>query len=192
MKAKGGKNYQMRQGGVYTTGDISRMLKAAPRTVSKWIDAGELEGYRLPMSSSRRVTRESLLRFLAANKMPLPQELVDLHMLAITYGHPFVKSLSRRLEGELVVREVNSAWSAGVEFEKNTPAVVLFDLTVGRSACLDIASRLTCRSDRPLMFAMTDDDTEALPNHFDATWHHSHDTLEAATQILEFIKEAVK
>ena len=40
------------------------------------IDNGLLEGYRLPGDNGeRRVTRESLLKFLGENNMPIPEQL---------------------------------------------------------------------------------------------------------------------
>lgn len=60
---------------VFTTGNIATMLHVAPRTVSKWIDSGLLQGYRLPGSQDRRVTDEKLKEFLMAHGMPMPEGL---------------------------------------------------------------------------------------------------------------------
>lgn len=49
---------------VLTTGDVARICQVAPRTASKWIDSGDLEGYRLPGSKDRRTTRAQFVRFL--------------------------------------------------------------------------------------------------------------------------------
>lgn len=52
----------------YTTGDLSKLLNFAPRTISKLIDAGELRGYRFGVAGSdRRVNHTSLAEFLARN-----------------------------------------------------------------------------------------------------------------------------
>ena len=56
---------------VFTTGDIARICRVSPKTVFKWIVSGLLDGYRLPGSKDWRVTRDSLLRFLEENGMPL-------------------------------------------------------------------------------------------------------------------------
>jgi two-component system, OmpR family, response regulator RpaA len=63
----------MRQ--VFTTGQVAKMLMVAPRTVSKWFDAGRLRGYRIPGSQDRRIPREALLKFLGDNGLPVPAEL---------------------------------------------------------------------------------------------------------------------
>ena len=49
---------------VFTTGQVAKICKVAPRTVSKWFDSGRLRGYRIPGSQDRRIPREHLLRFL--------------------------------------------------------------------------------------------------------------------------------
>ena len=35
---------------VFTTGQVAKICKVAPRTVSKWFDSGRLKGYRIPGS----------------------------------------------------------------------------------------------------------------------------------------------
>ncbi len=49
---------------VFTTGQVAKICKVAPRTVSKWFDSGRLKGYRIPGSQDRRIPREHLIRFL--------------------------------------------------------------------------------------------------------------------------------
>jgi len=56
---------------VFTTGDIARICRVAPRTALNWLYSGLLGGYRLPLSRDWRVTRESLVRFLEENGMPI-------------------------------------------------------------------------------------------------------------------------
>ena len=56
---------------VFTTGQVAKICKVAPRTVSKWFDSGRLRGYRIPGSQDRRIPREQLIRFLKEHGMPL-------------------------------------------------------------------------------------------------------------------------
>ena len=56
---------------VFRTGEIAMICRVAPRTVFKWLNSGLLEGYRLPRSRDWRVTRESLVRFLEENGIPI-------------------------------------------------------------------------------------------------------------------------
>src|SRR5256712_12415513 len=58
---------------VFTTGQVAKICKVAPRTVSKWFDSGRLRGYRIPGSQDRRIPRENLVRFLKEHGMPLAE-----------------------------------------------------------------------------------------------------------------------
>jgi two-component system response regulator RpaA len=63
----------MRRKIAYTTGDVARICNCAPRTVSKWFDAGILKGYRLPRSQDRRVPHDNLLEFMQNHGIPVPK-----------------------------------------------------------------------------------------------------------------------
>jgi excisionase family DNA binding protein len=56
---------------VLTTGEVAKICRVAPRTVSKWFDSGQLRGYRIPGSKDRRIPVEHLRRFMHAHGMPL-------------------------------------------------------------------------------------------------------------------------
>ena len=50
--------------GVYTTGQVAKICKVSPATVSKWFDSGCLKGFRVPGSRDRRIPREHLIAFM--------------------------------------------------------------------------------------------------------------------------------
>jgi two-component system response regulator RpaA len=56
---------------VFTTGEVAKMCKVAPRTVSKWVDSGRLRGYRIPGSPDPLVPRNDLSEFLKQHGMSL-------------------------------------------------------------------------------------------------------------------------
>jgi excisionase family DNA binding protein len=56
---------------VFTTGQVARICKVSPRTVTVWFDSGKLRGYRIPGSQNRRIPRDMLIRFLKEHGMPL-------------------------------------------------------------------------------------------------------------------------
>ena len=69
---------------VFTTGQVAKICKVAPRTVSKWFDSGRLKGYRIPGSQDRRIPREQLIRFLKDHNMPLGDlEEEELHKVLL-------------------------------------------------------------------------------------------------------------
>jgi excisionase family DNA binding protein len=55
----------------FTSGQVARLCRVAPRTVSKWFDSGRLQGVRIRTSGQRRVPRATLIQFLQENNMPL-------------------------------------------------------------------------------------------------------------------------
>lgn len=56
---------------IFTTGEVAKICKVAPRVVSKWFDSGRLRGYRIPGSQDRRIPKEYLIRFMKEYGMPL-------------------------------------------------------------------------------------------------------------------------
>ena len=56
---------------VFTTGTMSKITGVSPRTVATWIDDGHLQGYTIPGSKDRRVSRSALVDFMSANDIPL-------------------------------------------------------------------------------------------------------------------------
>lgn len=54
-----------------TTGDVDDICGMSTRTVHKWIDGGLLEGWTIPGSQHRGVSRTALVAFMKANGMPL-------------------------------------------------------------------------------------------------------------------------
>ena len=44
---------------VLTTGEVAKICNVAARTVSKWFDSGQIEGYRIPGSKDRRISEDS-------------------------------------------------------------------------------------------------------------------------------------
>lgn len=58
---------------VFTTGQVAKLCRVAPRTVSKWFDSGRLLGYRIPGSADRRITREALVKFMQQHSIPLAE-----------------------------------------------------------------------------------------------------------------------
>ena len=59
---------------IYTTGDVAKFTGVNFRTVIRWIERGELEGYKLPGRGDHRVRHSDLLAFMLKNAIPLPEQ----------------------------------------------------------------------------------------------------------------------
>ncbi len=153
---------------VFTTGQVAKICKVAPRTVSKWFDSGRLRGYRIPGSQDRRIPREHLIRFLKEHGMPLGElEEEGWHkILIIGAENLFIERIREMLpEDEDYKYEVaNSGFEAGIQAESFHPDTIIVDLAMGRSECLQIASNLrrNAQYEATLILALASED-EANP-----------------------------
>ena len=56
---------------LFTTGEAANICQVSQQTIIRCFDAGRLEGFRVPGSRFRRIPRESLIKFMKANSIPL-------------------------------------------------------------------------------------------------------------------------
>lgn len=69
-----------------TTGQLAALFNVSLRTVTKWIDGGQLKGFRLPGTNDRRVGKQAVVEFAAATGIPLPDPLRPKDV--VTFGSP--------------------------------------------------------------------------------------------------------
>ena len=131
---------------VFTTGQVAKICKVAPRTVSKWFDSGRLRGYRIPGSQDRRIPRESLIRFLKEHGMPLG-ELEDETMakvLIVAQDQVLIENVRRELpeQRSFKVETAASGFEAGIQAESFHPDCIIVDFSIGRTEALQICQNL--------------------------------------------------
>src|SRR5207344_2407268 len=131
---------------VFTTGQVAKICKVAPRTVSKWFDSGRLRGYRIPGSQDRRIPREHLIKFLKEHGMPLGElEEEGLHKILIIGAEKlFIDRVKELLpEDEDYKYEIaQSGFEAGIMAESFHPDTIIMDLALGRHEAIQITSNL--------------------------------------------------
>ncbi len=116
---------------VLTTGEVAKICNVAPRTVSKWFDAGQLKGYRIPGSKDRRIPVSSLLRFMKAHGIPMDGlGTGQIRVLVVDDETDVVNTLGKLLaeQTNYEVRTASDGFRAGVESAKFKPHVMLLDL----------------------------------------------------------------
>jgi two-component system, OmpR family, response regulator RpaA len=131
---------------VFTTGQVAKICKVAPRTVSKWFDSGRLRGYRIPGSQDRRIPREALIRFLKEYGMPLGElEEEGWHKVLIIGAEQLFVDRVRELlpeDDDYKYELANSGFEAGTAAQSFHPDTIIVDLAMGRSEALQIAQNL--------------------------------------------------
>jgi len=116
---------------VLTTGEVARICNVAARTVSKWFDSGQLEGYRIPGSKDRRIPVDTLITFMRQHGIPFDGLMSGNTRVLIVDGDDEVCATLERILGEQTDYEIRTAcspFSAGVECERFRPHVMLMDL----------------------------------------------------------------
>jgi excisionase family DNA binding protein len=157
---------------VLTTGEVARICKVAPRTVTKWFDSGQLRGYRIPGSKDRRIPVNQLIRFMRQNNMPLDGMLhfTKTRILIVDDEGEIVEMLRDLLSQQPTydVQVARNGFEAGLSAEKLKPHVILLDINLGDINGRDVCKAIRMNSDLQMtkVLAMsgqlTDDEGKAL------------------------------
>ena len=131
---------------LYTTGEAAEICNVSQQTIIRCFDAGRLEGFRIPGSKFRRIPRESLIKFMKENDIPLKAletgkkkvlivdddaEIVDL----------IVDVLTR--DGRFEVKSASSGYDAGIVTEQFHPDVIILDYMLP-----DVNGNIVCQTIR--------------------------------------------
>jgi excisionase family DNA binding protein len=150
---------------VFTTGQVAKICKVAPRTVSKWFDSGRLKGYRIPGSQDRRIPREYLIKFLKEHGMPLG-DLEDEAMakvLIVAQDQVLIENLKRELPVERSFRTSTAAsgFEAGIQAESFHPDCIIVDFSIGQLEALQICQNLRRNAEfgETILIALLPDDS---------------------------------
>jgi excisionase family DNA binding protein len=176
---------------IFTTGQVAKICKVAPRTVSKWFDSGRLHGYRIPGSQDRRIPRQHLIRFLKEHGMPLG-ELEDeaLGKILLVGADTHVRSnLNELMSAEdYKIENAASGFEAGIQAESLHPDCVVVDFAMGRNEAVMIAQNLKRNSeyaDTVLIGLLSDEDNASGFDRtlFNETFRKPFDTALLAERV---------
>ena len=116
---------------VLTTGEVATICNVAPRTVSKWFDAGSLRGYRIPGSKDRRIPMTNLVKFMQEHGMPLGAlQQGGKRVLIVDDKSDTLDVLKKVLveQARYEVQLAHSGFEAGAACGSFTPHVMLLNL----------------------------------------------------------------
>ena len=119
---------------VYTAGDISRICRASRKSVNRWLNNGDLKGYRPTKNSDWRITRKELINFMMNNDIPLDFLKEDkIRILVVDDDTDLTHLFERKFQdAEKYSLEVaNSGFSAGVKLEQFKPDLIILDIYLG-------------------------------------------------------------
>ncbi len=124
----------------YTTGDVARVCQVTRRTVIQWIDSGKLQGYRIPGSKHRRVSRSSLRQFLRAHRIPDYASVVRHRILIVDDDLDLQELLKDALRDRYDVETASTALEAASRLPLFQPDLILLDIRLP-----DVSGLQVCR-----------------------------------------------
>lgn len=135
----------------YTTGDIAQMCDVNQRTVIRWIDRGELQGFKLPGRGNNRVTEESLVSFLQQHDFPLPEGLILFSakpVLIVDDDSAITKAIQRVLRGAGYKTVIAlDGFEAGSELVRNKPLLMTLDLKMPGMDGFEVIKQIRNKAD---------------------------------------------
>jgi len=179
---------------VLTTGEVASILKVAARTVSKWIDSGRLEGYRIPGSRDRRVRREALDAFIASHGLNALAETAPsagTRVLVVDADTATAELLAGAIRSETghAVDAARTAFEAGVALARAAHAGVVVDAAIGMAEVTGLTAwiRATAPGTRLVITgqAFTPQDESTLRRAGATTILRKPFTLRTVLQVLE-------
>lgn len=126
---------------ILTTGEVSRLIGLSPRTVSKFIDQGALNGFRIPGSNDRRIPLKDLVEFLRKNNMDsVLDRVLRIKGILVLGPQSLVDELKKlRCNASMV----KSEFALGKELSMGfPPAVVIDSAEVGPTRACEIAKEV--------------------------------------------------
>lgn len=113
----------------FTTGEVAELCHVTIPTVIKWIESGELEGFKIPGSKNRRITRDSLLKFMHKYEIPTTDLEKNKPRILVVDDEQAVLELMKTLlqPDKFELRLVSRGFEAGLAKEFK-PDLVFLDI----------------------------------------------------------------
>jgi two-component system, OmpR family, response regulator len=115
---------------LFTTGEAAEICRVSQQTIIRCFDSGRLEGFRVPGSRFRRIPRESLVKFMKDNAIPLDgMETGKKKVLVVDDDAEIVDLLVEVLtrDGRFDVKTATSGYEAGIQTQRFRPDCILLD-----------------------------------------------------------------
>jgi excisionase family DNA binding protein len=129
---------------LFTTGEAAEICRVSQQTIIRCFDAGRLEGFRVPGSRFRRIPRQSLVKFMKDNKIPLDAiESGKRKVLIVDDDAEIVELLTDVLDkdGRFELKTASSGYEAGMATERFQPELILLDYMLP-----DVNGNIVCQT----------------------------------------------
>jgi len=129
---------------LFTTGEAAEVCSLSQQTIIRCFDAGRLDGFKIPGSKFRRIPRESLIKFMKENSIPLGNiDTGKRKVLVVDDDAEIVELIVDVLtrDGRFEVKSASSGYDAGILTEQFRPELMLLDYMLP-----DINGNVVCQA----------------------------------------------
>ena len=131
---------------LFTTGEAADICRISQQTIIRCFDAGRLEGFRVPGSRFRRIPRQSLIKFMKENKIPLDSiESGKRKILIVDDDAEIIELIVDVLnqDGRFETHTASSGYEAGIATQQFRPELILLDYMLP-----DVNGNVVCQTIR--------------------------------------------
>jgi excisionase family DNA binding protein len=131
---------------LFTTGEAAEVCRVSQQTIIRCFDSGRLEGFRVPGSKFRRIPRQSLIKFMKDNNIPLDTlESGKRKVLIVDDDAEIVELIADVLtrDGRFETKTASCGYEAGIATEKFRPELILLDYMLP-----DVNGNIVCQTIR--------------------------------------------
>jgi excisionase family DNA binding protein len=129
---------------LYTTGEAAQVCSVSQQTIIRCFDSGRLDGFRIPGSRFRRIPRESLIKFMKDNDIPLDRFASGKKKILIVDDDPEIVELMVDVlirDGRFDVKTASSGYDAGLITQQFCPDLIILDYMLG-----DVNGNVVCQT----------------------------------------------
>jgi excisionase family DNA binding protein len=129
---------------LFTTGEAADLCNLSQQTIIRCFDSGRLRGFRIPGSKFRKIPRDSLLKFMKENSIPiLSAQSGKRRLLIVDDDAEIVELMTDVLarDGRFEVRTASTGYDAGIMTQKFRPDLILLDYMLP-----DVNGNVVCKT----------------------------------------------
>ncbi len=138
------KDYSTKQ--VFTTGEVAEICQVSQQTIIRCFDSGKLKGFRVPGSKFRRIPRDSLIKFMRENNIPLDLLESDKRRILIVDDDEAIVDIledALKRDGRFDVKSTGTGYEAGILTHSFKPDLILLDYMLP-----DVNGNVVCKTIR--------------------------------------------
>ena len=131
---------------LFTTGEAAEICNLSQQTIIRCFDSGRLRGFRIPGSKFRKIPRDSLVKFMKENSIPMQNIQSGKKRLLIVDDDAEIVELMEDVlvrDGRFEVKSASTGYDAGITTQQFRPDLILLDYMLP-----DINGNIVCKTIR--------------------------------------------